>query len=755
MVRVRRMWVAGVAIAVLGVGSMFDLNLSWRESQEAQVTPEGADPFSEIRGAKVKQLYETWVRTQEASGGDSNILVALGRARHQSSSGERMSGATRIDMKTGNITAEIRGLPADQAYQLWLIDNIDAGKGSSLPDAEDRTVLVGQLSRDGPLAKLDSRVGVDLFDRFQVDTVVVAPKGEDPSKSSVLFGSLTLFQRLYAALGSEARLLASDFSGSIRRGPIETEAPLLSVRSAYAAPIFVDADVIFQALVRQGADLFINQTFEGNGRTCATCHPTLNNVTLDVPFISRLRDDDPLFVAEFVPALAQNFENPVLMRGAALILENLDGFGDLANRFVMRGVPHTLGMASSLAPPTFPFDNSVPANTGFPPGFPAQRTGWGGDGAPNSGSLRDFAVGAVTQHFTLTLARAPGLDFRLPTVTELDAMEAFQLALGRQADVNVNALRFRDPRVVLGRTLFNRLDTGNPPKPSVGPAPNPFPQGAPLPAAKCALCHENAGANLNVQAFTELFNNLGVPLPTISGNANFATGVNDLAALPADILDPTRNRRDGGFGLIPHDGVTPLPQIGNVPCANPRGGMGVVTLPGGVLPPGLCEEDFNTPPIIEAADTPPFFHNNAVNTLEAAVAFYNDDALNNSVGGQLLKLLDTNGVGINLDTTQVTAVASFLRVLNALENIRQARETVVGTIQGLTRLSLSEINQLLDHALAEVEDAIKVLEDGQLHPIGTNRLRTQASNLRRFDRILFLISISNGLNSARNDLIIP
>ena len=488
--------------------------------------------------------------------------------------------------------------------------------------------------------------------RFQMDMIVVVPKGEGPTKDSVLFGSLSLFQRLYAALGSESRLLASDFSRSIERGPA-AESPLLSVRSAYAQlPIFVDADVIFDALVREGAQLFINETFSGNGRTCASCHPTLNNTVLDVPFIAGLDDDDPLFVAEFVPALAENFENPILMRGAALILENLDGFGDLSTRFVMRGVPHTLGLATSMAPTNVPFDNTVPDNSNFPPGFPAQRTGWSGDGAPNSGSLRDFAIGAVQQHFPLTLARVDGQDFRLPTVSELDAMEAFQLALGRQEEVNVNALNLRDARALLGRELFNRLDTGNPPKPSIGPAPNPFPQGPPLPAAKCALCHENAGATLNVQAFTELLNNLGIPVPSVTGNANFATGVNDAENLPGDVLDPAEQSPGWWVRARPaRRGDAAAPERKR-PLRQPTRWLRRCDPPGRTLPPGLCEEDFNVAPLIEAADTPPFFHNNARNTIEEAATFYTTDALNNSVGGQLLRLIDTNGVGIALDATQ-------------------------------------------------------------------------------------------------------
>jgi hypothetical protein len=77
-------------------------------------------------------------------------------------------------------------------------------------------------------------------------------------------------------------------------------------------------------LIERGRDLFMNETFNGNGRTCATCHPPTNNFTIDPAFIATLPPTDPLFVAEFKPGLA-NLENPQLMRNFGLILENLDG----------------------------------------------------------------------------------------------------------------------------------------------------------------------------------------------------------------------------------------------------------------------------------------------------------------------------------------------------------------------------------------------------------------------------------------------
>src|SRR5213083_3015612 len=149
-------------------------------------------------------------------------------------------------------------------------------------------------------------------------------------------------------------------------------------------------------LIAKGSNLFFNETFGGNGRTCGTCHPAENNFTIDAAFIATLPKDNPLFVAEFNPALKENFENPALMREFGLIQENLDGFDDLKNKFVMRGVPHVLALRTSVQSPAGP------------------RTGWSGDGAPGDGSLRSFATGAVIQHFTKTLHRIPGVDFRCP-----------------------------------------------------------------------------------------------------------------------------------------------------------------------------------------------------------------------------------------------------------------------------------------------------------------------------------------------------
>ena len=386
-------------------------------------------------------------------------------------------------------------------------------------------------------------------------------------------------------------------------------------------------------LVEVGERIFLSETFGGNGRTCGTCHRPEDNFGLTPAFIATLPPDDPLFVAETNPDLARNFENPRLMREFALIVENQDGFDDLENDFNMRGIPHTLALRTSIDSRDGP------------------RTGWSGDGSPGDGSLRSFAVGAVIQHFTLTTNRIPGVDFRLPTDEELDALEAFQLSLGRQQDLSL-PLALRGTVARRGQEIF--LDNG---------------------LGKCNACHFNAGANANPAIFG-----------AGAGNLNFNTGVEDLPDQPAR-LTGEKVPPDDGFG-VPGNG------------------------------------EFNTPTLVEAADTGPFFHNNSVETVEGSVAFYNGDAFTNSPAGQLL--INATGSAINLDATQVVAVAAFLRVINALENIRASLELIERADDAA---NVEREFTLLARAGHETEDALQVLAGGGLHPQAVGLLGTALAHL--------------------------
>jgi cytochrome c553 len=256
--------------------------------------------------------------------------------------------------------------------------------------------------------------------------------------------------------------------------------------------------------------------------------------------------------------------------------------------------------------------------------------GWTADGSPNDGSLRQFAVGAVVQHLTKTMNRVEGVDFRLPTDAELDALEAFQRSLGRQVEVDLAVLTFVDDAAQRGKDLFEGVGTNR----------------------ACTACHANAGSNVVNDENPKGFND------------NFDTGTRLLGTGP----------KDGGFGQDHQAGV-----------------------------PGFGNGTFNTPPLIEAADTAPFFHNNSAATLEDSIRFYTTPTFANSASGSF-------GGAFDLDDAAIADVAAFLRALNAREN---AHSAFVGVVDARRKRDNSE---LLQTAAADIQDGIEVLEASKLAP---------------------------------------
>jgi cytochrome c peroxidase len=410
-------------------------------------------------------------------------------------------------------------------------------------------------------------------------------------------------------------------------------------------------------LVEKGRKLFFEETFGGNGRTCGTCHRAERNFTIDVAFIATLPSNDPLFVHETNRDLAA-LENAYLLRDHALFLENLDGFDQPG---VFRSAQHTLGLRFTTAPA----GGGDIENSGL-----LGALGWSGDGAPGTGTLREFAVGAIVQHMPKRLDRHPGLDFRLPTEDELDALEAFQLSLGRQEAYIVdpadpNALTFRDPFVSEGQRLFHDA---------------PARTGA---NRSCGSCHHNAGSN------------------TPEGiGANRNTGTQLHPRTPACLL-PGVAPLDGGFGGA-IDPITGQPRTAEI-C--------------GQTLPSFGDGRFNSQSLVEAADTPPFFHNNIVDTIEEAVAFYTSDTFS------------LNRAFV-LSDRQVDQVAAFLRAINAVDNIASARRSLD---VGVGRPNLPTVHK--SDALRDINDAIDVLTQGPNRLFAATRavdsLRSALANIDR------------------------
>ena len=676
--------IIGIGVPMMIVAALLPIV---KETHLSADDPQVKSQLSGVRTLTAK--YENWKAAYEATGGAETLTLALVWSKALSSERTEAHGEIRFALDDGAVAVDVRGLPAERAYDVWLVDNIPGEGRSVLVEPGDGLHRLGQLTPDGEAARLTTRLDEALLGTFEVDFVAVTEAGTTPLDGGLLYGAPNLFQRKYL----DEQIRAADAADPVMRAGFGSGLRGLFARSQGSA-------MNFASLVEQGADLFFNETFDGNGRTCGTCHPAENNFTIDPPFIQKLHEENPyhpLFVAEFVDSLnsdvngGRHFEVPVLMREFGLILENVDGFEDLEKKFVLRSVPHTLAQGISITPcdpnpPPSSGEAPPPCNTTIPP---VHRTGWSGDGSPTdiagtNGSFFDFPLGAVRQHFPKTLSRTPGVDFRFPDSGELKALEAFQLSLGRQNEINLDKLDFADERVAKGESLF--LTVG------------------------CNSCHNQAGAN-HVQRPEE--------------NLNFDTGVEDEP-------HPARNQfpnepfpPDGGFGTEPAPPPPPWE---------------------GIAPPRFGNDTFNTTVLVEAADTGPFFHNNLDATLEDAITFYTSDFFPNPA---------------DLDQEGIENVGGFLRVLNARENGRQAI-ALLEDAKYWVNYDPERADSLLNLALFENEDGMEVLaralfklhEDAQDHfGLAEKDIAAALLDINPYDRIHHINNAIAHINDARDVMV--
>ena len=660
-------------ISMLVLGAVISLSTALMPSSERPLVDEQVtnSPMRQLLASRstLTDLYHDWQTRYVAAGGDRRVEIQLSWVRGLSTEPTlRARGRARVDLLAGEVEVVVSGA-ASGPFDVWLVDNLPGPGRSALPELGDRMVKVGRLLGQGGVLTARHEFGEGFFASFQLDQVVVTRAGQDPSVSRGLLGTRPFFERLYTRtrLAAERRRSASRSVASF-----DWLSEVLRPRPAHADfnQFFVSKGLVSQ-IVADGADLFFDETFEGNGRTCGTCHPPENNQTIDVAFIASLPPSDPLFIAELSPAQGgvPGLERPNLLNNFGLILENIDGFSDPTVRHVMRSVPHTLSLATSIVAPLL---DDRPQE---------DRTGWSGDGSPGSGSLRQFSLGAVFQHFPKTLAREVPLDFGMPDEDELDAMEAFMLSVGRLNEISIHpaSLILHDQGASNGRDIFRSPTSG-----------------------KCRFCHIDAGANAPFIVDGQVDD----------ANQNIDTGV-EQRSHPAQLTESFL--LDGGHGVADFD------------C----NGNGVDDCFG--------DGSFNVPPLIEAADTAPFFHNNVEQTLEEAVRFYSGVEFNASPGGDFSRGPD--GVSISLTETESDEVAAFLRVINAAFNIALADQRADAAAALLKKPfpipceqgpsgpinCLDPVAGLLELANAEAQDAVQVLQARQLHPTAVARLNEAIS----------------------------
>ncbi|NOZ54123.1 MAG: hypothetical protein GXP08_13495 [Gammaproteobacteria bacterium] len=739
----------GISLGVVLVGYAVTLILPWASTdQEITFEPAGLSSVNNLQ-----KIYDKWSTTYATSEPVGPVLTMLW-TRGFSSEFSPAKGIAQLDLKRNTVSVRIDNLSDTEISDVWLVDNQPGFGRSAIPEEGDNLVKIGRLKFEegNNNAWLDAKV--ENLANFQLDMIVLARKDGSPGKEGVLYGTTSLFQKVFHYPEHKAAPKQTAFKGN----PLISNANATGITPPYFFPDF-DSN-----LLNKGRDLFFNETFNGNGRSCGTCHHEDDNMALSLKTIAKLPADDPLFIVEqeyrqdgSLNPLFGDFrmEKPILMRKAGLILENLNGFkelnGDFTTRVNMRAPNHVLSLRTTLAPPpVFADDGTLPVDVNdlvF-----AERTGWGGDGTPTgfrqdffdsngrdlTGSLRDFIVGAVVQHYPLTLERSAfnedeygnprTPDFRFPTEQELNAIEAFMLSIGRQEENDdLSTISLSDELADRGRLNymgFNVFDS----TPTDG-----------RPPLNCNSCHFNGGSNTDPtfpfiagvspnHDLADLAANGGA-IP--SHNRSFGPQVERLADQAGDVLvqtvdDPSvaGNCFTNGLAevpLLPGDGPGLGPSAG---CdANPFDNGFAFDFGDQFADLRVAGNRFNVPVVFEAADNAPFFHGHQINTIEGAVAFY--------ATNRHLRNGDFLGAIVPLNGSQVDNVARFIRVMGADFNVTSAIQ-LLKKAKNLHKRRDRRINAKL--AQAETIDAIELLNPVDLH------IQDAVPLLRKASKILKRIS---------------
>lgn len=486
--------------------------------------------------------------------------------------------------------------------------------------------------------------------------------------------------------------------------------------------------------IDKGFKVFSEETFEGNGRTCTTCHIPSEAYNIFPASIKKLsKKEKDLVFATNVPGL----ENKTLVKKFGLFNIAGDEHSNASDPLEWGAGGHhnpifrsAMGIfaldITSRPAATFPGTPLFPAAcsagvSGAPPSpvrLQQDQLGWSGDGSPGTtapgnpacrthhghfdadsdGTIRAFATGAIAQHAPKTLNREPGVDFRRATALELDSMAMLQRWLGRRtlspAEAALNAggtspsvgdtefdlsrLIFKDERIARGRDHYLGGPEFAPP-----PAP-PGPPGPPVPSVKqtefgsgCNGCHVNGGAR--------------APFPAGGGNININT---DVEKGSDDAMFVNAVGR-----ALPHD-------------------EGASDSFGPPLAPTF-DESFNVQSIIEAPQKKAWFHNHRVlNDFEQSILFYTtDDFINpNNLPAPTgffttlegLKYGDPNGNNHFPKGDGVEHLGAFLRTLNAYYNLRDCERLVKESIARIKKGVSSKNSQ--QHCEFALNNARRVLK---------------------------------------------
>jgi cytochrome c peroxidase len=316
--------------------------------------------------------------------------------------------------------------------------------------------------------------------------------------------------------------------------------------------------------VIEGGILFALETFGGNGRTCATCHPSIFGTgTLTPAEVEKRFQYNPtgaLFRHDGADVIGGNTFNRIRTHATILVdmplPANVRIVGSEARDVILaRGIPTT--MNTPALDPVLMYDGRAP-------------------------NLAEQARGAIAGH-------AQSTDV---VQSELDAIAAFQQTLFNRSRLR-NFVRYGTPITMpqgttdaekRGRRFFIADDQTDPDM--VGENP----------AAKCGWCHSGDFLN-GFSAFAVA--NI-VPFPASEGGRFAPVLVSELNEIGNQRYDFEFTKPDGSVQVV----------------NSPDPGLALIT--GNPAQSGF----FKIPTVWGAKDTAPYFHDNSAKTLEQLMEHY-------------------------------------------------------------------------------------------------------------------------------------
>src|SRR5687768_5083909 len=230
--------------------------------------------------------YKAWEAKYVENGADRNVVMSMGYLKGLSSKKTNAFGQVALNLIDGIVSVQAEGLSKGEAWDFWLIDN--GPRSSVTPDAEDAMVRVGTLKLRGKVAKLEANLGSKAFVDFDPDLYVVTRAGKNPADERILVGTTTLFHRLYRSGQREqfGQLADMDLPRPAPAAPAKDSSVWNSVVESIIPTAHAEIGPIpdgggggeggsltpLDTLINQGRALFFLEQFNGNGRTCGTCH---------------------------------------------------------------------------------------------------------------------------------------------------------------------------------------------------------------------------------------------------------------------------------------------------------------------------------------------------------------------------------------------------------------------------------------------------------------------------------------------------